>query len=156
MSARRVLTSAAGLLVGSVLLTVFGGAASAFWTGIGSGSGTASTVDVVPITVSLTPQGELYPGQPAQAVVLVLSNPNSRPVVVTRVAPGALTVSGGSACTAGSSAVSFLTLDGSWTVPAGGSTTTTLPGGVSMGASSASGCQGASFSAALTVTAGLG
>lgn len=156
MRAQRIVTSAAGLLAGSLLLTVFGGAASAFWTGIGSGSGTASTVDVVPITVSLTPQGELYPGQPAQSVVLVLSNPNTRPVVVTRVAPGALTVSGGAACTAGTSAVAFATLDGSWTVPAAGSTTTTLAAGVSMGPTSASGCQGASFSAALAVTAGLG
>lgn len=157
MRARHLLRSVATVCLGAGLMTVAGGAASAFWTGQGTGIGSATTASVQPITVTLVPAASLYPGQPAQAVALRLTNPNPFAVTVTRIAPAAVTVSGGAGCTPENAAVAFATLTGSWTVGANGSTgPTSVPAGVSMGPTAASGCQGASFTASLTVTAATG
>lgn len=151
---RRLTRSAVVVAVLALLLTVTAGTASALWSVVGAGAGAATVTGTAPLTVSLTPATPLFPGQPAQPADLVLRNPNRFPVTVTRLTPGAVVVTGGTACTAVTSAVSFSELSGSWTVPAGGVLgPVAVPAAVRMGAASADGCQGASFSAPLTVTA---
>lgn len=77
---RRVLVGAAALGL------ISGGAAFAFWTSGGSGTGSASTGDVSPLTVVQTSTiTGLAPGLPAQTLSGTFTNPNSGPVYVSTV-----------------------------------------------------------------------
>lgn len=141
-------------LVWTLALCLVGGSASAFWTVGGAGSGSAAGRTSQPVSVTITPGATLFPGASVSGQ-LAFTNPNPFAVLVTQVLPAAPTVSGGTAgCTAASSAVTFATLNGSWTVPASGSLNpAAVSGAVSMGTSSDNGCQGATFSSTVTITA---
>jgi hypothetical protein len=68
-------------------LVVAGGAAFAWWTAGGSGTGSASTGTVSGITVNQTSTiAGLYPGGPAVALAGDFSNTNSGPVHVAQIA----------------------------------------------------------------------
>lgn len=84
----------------SAALIAAGGGAYAYWTGIGSGSSTATTGNVVAVTVNQTSTVVgLAPGLAAQPLSGTFINPNSGPVYVAAVTA---TVSGTdkSGCTA--------------------------------------------------------
>lgn len=139
---------------------VVGGAgiAAAHFTASGTGSGGAGTATLQPVTaVAGTGASALHPGGIADAVV-VLTNLNAYEVVVAEVAPIAgapVTATGGvGACT--TPEVSFdapavSALEELAPLTAGGTTTIVLPGAVSMGTGSESGCQGAAFTIPITV-----
>ncbi|HEY1990634.1 MAG TPA: hypothetical protein VGG43_14285 [Acidimicrobiales bacterium] len=104
-----------------------------------------------------TPATLLLPGTSGE-VILRVHNPNPTQVRVTDVSSlSAITVSGGSGCTAGNSGVSYTNQTGlSIPIPAGaGSTLVRLPGAAAMATSSANGCQGATFSIPVTITVHL-
>ncbi len=144
---------AAGFLVLST------GTAYAFWTVYGSGSGKADAATAAPVTVSVAVSGgQLYPGASLSAKP-TFTNPNPFAVTITRVTPGTVNIANATDCTAENSAVAFAPLSGSWTVPAKTASgdgrftpDTATANAVTMGKTSASACQGATFTAALTVT----
>ncbi len=146
-----VAVGAAGFLVLST------GTAYAFWTVYGSGTGKADAASALPVTVTVSVDGQLYPGV-KRPVTPTFTNPNPFPVTLTSVTPTDVTVTGATGCTKDNSAVTFKTLTGSWTVPAksGGTNgtftpTTATADGVSMGSTSDTACQGGTFTAQFTV-----
>lgn len=158
---RAAVVGAAGLLM------LGGGVAYASWTHSGTGTATAQATTATPITVSPgTPVGSLYPeptgGYPTSAVGSIyatVANPNSYPVQVTAVTVGtvAITPIAPRTCAAGSVVATVagpMALTSPVTLPANsGPIALTVPGALKMIASAEDGCQGASFSAPITVTA---
>jgi hypothetical protein len=154
MSTRRRLIAV--LAVVGVLAV--GGAAWAYFTSHGSGSGHASTGTMSTVTLSATAGSAstpLYPGGTGD-VSLEVNNPNSYAVTLVGVAlkvGGSITPDAGhSACT--TTGVSFTHQTGlSIPIPAGATNYQIhLSGAASMGSSSLSGCQGATFSIPVTIT----
>ncbi len=146
-----VAVGAAGFLVLST------GTAYAFWTVYGSGTGNADAATAQPVTVSVQVDGQLYPGV-KRPVTPTFSNPNPFPVTLTSVTPTDIEITGATGCTKANAAVAFAGLSGSWTVPAksGGANGTLTPTtataeGVSMGSTSDTACQGATFTAQYSV-----
>lgn len=139
----------AGLLVGA-----FGGAAFAKWKGHGSGSSSAATGALAPVSVVALmggPTSSLLPGGTSD-VVLQVSNSNPYPVVLTAIAMtsgGSISASNGACATSGVS----LTFPSSpsISVPAG-SSRVDLPGAASMSLASQNACQGNTFTVPVTVT----
>ena len=73
------------LVAGFVFATIVGGAAAAYWTIAGSGTGTAGTATPSSVTVVQTSSAAgLYPGG-SVALSGNLNNPNAGPVYVTAV-----------------------------------------------------------------------
>jgi len=107
---RRVVPVAMAL----VALLVFSGAALAYWTVVGSGTGTAqaaagtSSVTVVQTTV-LT---GMYPGDAAQTISGNFNNPNSGPVYVTTVTASIASVTKAGGAPAGTCDATDFTLAG--------------------------------------------
>jgi hypothetical protein len=148
------------LLVGAALALAIGlegGSAYAFFTASGSGStaataGTAQAVTVV--AANGTPSSTLSPGGSADLLV-ELDDPNSYSVIITSISENGTTVTpvGGSGCTTANNGVSVPALSGlSITVPSGTNVVVDVPNSVAMSASSASGCQGASFQIPVNLT----
>lgn len=139
-------------LVGGLFVA---GVATAAWLGTGAGSGSAKATSFQDLTVSGgTATAELYPGASNQHLFLHIVNPNPFAVTVTAVNNGAgsITADGGHAsCT--TTGVTFTNQTGlSISVPANGSTDTSV-NGVSMDNTSSTGCQGATFTVPVTVDA---
>lgn len=148
-------------------LMLGGGVAFAAWTHSGTGTANAQATTATPITVSpATPVGLLYPepagGYPSAAVGSIyatVANPNNYAVQVTAVTVGTVTITpiAPRTCAAGSVVASVagpMTLGTPVTLPANsGPVALTVPGALKMIASAEDGCQGASFSAPITVTA---
>lgn len=163
---RRVMAVA----VAVVLLSagVGSGSAYAYWRQQGSGSGVANTGTAQSVTVQVlasgTPSTKLVPNGTTADLIVQLSNPNSYAVTLVRVAQNTsdtVDVTGATGCTGGTTGgntgVSVPTLTGlSISVPGntvnGGVNVIHIPNGVTMSASSASGCQGASFKIPVTLT----
>jgi hypothetical protein len=151
-----------GLLAGT-LLTVLAlsatGAAFAYMTGSGFGSGTATTGTTKPVTLSPgTAADQLYPGG-VSAVAVTVANPNPGAVKVGSLALDASLGTGGFAVDAGHAACGVASLafttqtngTAGWTIPAVGSTALSLASSLSMTVSAVSACQGASFTVYLKV-----
>lgn len=140
--------------------TLGGGIAVAAWTSSGTGAatakaGTATAPTTTAVAASAFTSGLLYPGGPAGTAKVLVNNPNPYPVVVTKVLAGSGTPTGsGGTGTCTQTGVSWVdqTPQSGNSVPANGSATLTLPGAVSMGATSDDGCQGALFSIPVVVT----
>lgn len=145
---RRSLVALAVGLVGA-------SAALAYFTSAGSGQGSASAGTTQPVTLSAgTPTVALYPGGQAD-VALTISNPNPVSVRIGSLALDPAQGSGGFAvdsqhtgCSV--SALSYAAQSVGWTVPpksgsTNGSLTVDLTNAISMSASAANACQGASF-----------
>jgi hypothetical protein len=146
------------VVLGAVIALVVGlgaGVAYGYFTGSGAGSGVAITGGDPPVTVieaSGTVTSELYPGASADLLV-ELDNPNNFSVdIVTITGNGTVTGSGGiGTCT--STGVTVPTQTGlSIPVAPGDNVVVHIPNGVTMGASSSSGCQGATFQAPIMIT----
>lgn len=112
-----------------------------------------ATVTVAAISGE-TPGTALQPGSTGEVIVKV-DNPNSYAVhLVSVVAAGVITVSGGSGCTLSNSGVAFTDQTGlSVPIPATTTQLVRLPGAVAMSTASVSGCQGATFNIPVTITA---
>lgn len=150
----RVLASAALALGVAAPLC---GTAWAVWSSSGAGTGSAGTGTVVSLTTTAVaaPADGAYPGGPATALAVAVSNPNPFAVQVTSVAldpSRPVTVSGASGtCSAPPVSVSATGL--SLSVPANASgTVLTVPGALTLGSSTDSGCQGATFTVPVVLT----
>lgn len=143
---------AAGVVAASILGT---GVASAYWGAHGSGAGTAGAGTMTLSASALsgeTANSTLYPGGSADAILKVF-NPNGYPVQVVGIA-GAGTPQAGNGCAP--TGVRFVAptsfTDPQFVLPANQSTVLHLAGAMSMDTTSASACQGQSFSLPVTVT----
>lgn len=89
-------------VIASFLVLAVAGAAFAYWTAGGTGTGTAPTGTTLALTANqttvLTP---MYPGDTAQTISGTFTNPNTGPTYVTSVTAAITGVSGGAgACSA--------------------------------------------------------
>jgi hypothetical protein len=146
----------APLAVGAAGALVIGlgvGAAWGYFASTGSGSGVVS-VGAKSVTVEAatgTPSSELIPGTRAD-LTLTLDNPNSYPLMIVSITQSG-SVTAGQSGTCSNSAVSVPTQSGlSIPVASGEGVVVHIPNGASMGATSDSGCQGASFHIPVTIT----
>lgn len=152
--ALRALVSVATTLA---LSAVVGGAAFAVWSSTGSGSGTATAGSTVALTTSsvTAPTSGAYPGGPAVALALVVSNPNGVPVRITSVALDStrpVTVTGASGtCATPPVAVSATGLSIALAANAS-DVAISVPSALTLGAATASGCQGATFTVPVVLT----
>jgi hypothetical protein len=151
MRRRTLVAIAAGSLV------IAGGAAYAYTTAVGSGTGSsvAGTMQTVTISASpATPTTPLLPGQSGDATFKV-TNPNAHAVtLVSVVASGSLSVTGGSGCNTANSGVTFANQT-SLTISIAANASAQivdLAGAYSMSSTSANGCQGTTFSMPITIT----
>lgn len=145
-----------GVLI-AVVLAMAGGAAYAYFTAHGSGTGAASAGTLQGVTVAAatgTPTGALVPGGTSTDVILGVANPNSQPVTLVSVsANGAVTAdTGHPGCT--TTGVSFVNQTGlNITIPANQTDyQIDLAAAASMSTASVSACQGATFSIPLAIT----
>lgn len=141
------------LLGGVIVFLALAGTASAYWSVTGSGSGSAGAGSALGLTTSaVTPSAQLYPGGTGDAKVTI-NNPNSFAVTVTDVTGGTITGSGG-AGTCSTTGVTFGDQHNMSTlIAAHGSSTVTFANSVTMSNSSDNGCQGATFTIPVTITA---
>lgn len=154
-TARRSVT----VLATALALTAVSGTAYAYWTTTGTGTGSAAATKAEPLTTVsavVSPAVLLHPGSPAADVVVRVANPNPFDVVVTTVVQGtgAVTASGVStSCT--TTGVTFVAPQGGLplTVPAKSQAETVLKQAAKMDGTSETGCQGATFSLPLSITA---
>jgi hypothetical protein len=130
-----------------------GGMAFALWSASGTGSGRSSALTAQTITVTAaTGTADLYPGFTDGDAFFTLTNPNPYGVTFTSMTPGTITSSNAGACPASNitvDAASGLSLS-----VAGGATSGTLSIAdvVSMASAAPDGCQGVSFTIAMTLT----
>jgi hypothetical protein len=157
----RRLPLARRLVAGGVALAaaLAGTAAWAYWTAAGTGTGSAGSGTMQAVTVTALVAGDqpgsaLLPGGLAADVVLRVHNPNPYPVQLTAVtAAGVVTADAAHpGCT--TTGVTFLPPAApQLTVAAASTLLVDLPAAASMATSAPSGCQGATFSIPVTVTA---
>ncbi|HEY4455629.1 MAG TPA: hypothetical protein VGN81_15060 [Pseudonocardiaceae bacterium] len=142
-----------GLVV--IISIVSGGVAYAYWQSTGSGSGSAGSGTMTISGAALsgeTANSSLYPGGSADAILKVF-NPNGYPVqVVAIVSAGTPSAGNGCSPTGVHFAAPTSFTDAQFTLPADQSTVLDLAGAMSMDATSASACQGQTFSLPVTVT----
>jgi hypothetical protein len=137
-----------------VLLGVLGaGVAFAAWTQTGTGSGQAQAKTAVASTITAgTAVADLYPGKTGGNVVFTVNNPNDYPVTFTSLAAGTVTSSDPTNCPASNVTVTSPATV-SIAVPAGATSAAQTVGGVTnMLAAAPNGCQGVTFTVALTLT----
>ena len=140
-------------------LTV-GGIAAASWNIAGSGSGAAEATTVENLTVSVSADGDLYPGAAVDATLTVTNN-NPFPVLITAVTFSGDVVVGAPAgtCTAVNSEVAFANATGlNIEVAANASAVefdSALVGVITMGSGSDDACQGKTFTRPFAVTAAI-
>jgi hypothetical protein len=98
----RIRRSRKTTVIASFLVLAVAGAAYAYWTAGGSGTGTAATGESVPLTVNqVTVLDEMYPGDSPQTISGTFTNTNEGPVYVTSVTASIASVTGGDgACSA--------------------------------------------------------
>jgi predicted ribosomally synthesized peptide with SipW-like signal peptide len=141
--------------VAALVLGLSGGAAFAYFTSSGSGSGTANAGTVSSVTVEAATglvSNQLQPGTSGD-LLITINNPNSTALKLVSVSQnGSVTVAGGSSCTGATSGVTIPTQSGlTLTIPTG-TATVVVPDGAAMSTSSASGCQGASFQVPVSIS----
>ncbi|MCU1363403.1 MAG: hypothetical protein JWM55_1231, partial [Acidimicrobiaceae bacterium] len=152
------------LTFGAVVALVVGlgtGTAFAFFTTLGTGSGTASVGTPLSVTVEQatgTVTNLLYPGASGDLKV-TLDNPNSYPVTIVAIqGNGPVAVSSAGIGTCNTTGVAVVTQSGvsipvaSDANPPNNPVSVVVSDGVSMDATSDSGCQGATFSVPVLVT----
>lgn len=142
---------AAAVIALTVMLTA--GVAVALWTANGSGSGNARALTAQTVTVTATTgAADLYPGFTGGDVHFTLTNPNPYPVTFDTMTAGAITSSNPGACPA--SNVSATGASG-LSLAVGANATSaaqSIANVVSMQSSAPDGCQGVTFTVALTLT----
>ena len=146
---RRRLAIVATLISVSVSVSI-GGAAVALWSAGGTGAGAAQSASPVALTLtSGAVSGDLYPGSTA-TVTTSVTNTNTASVRIVSLALDTTQGTGGFAITGdqpvgGCSPTSFAftTQNVNTDLAAGASSALTLPGAISLSATAANACQGA-------------
>ena len=97
----RIRRSKKTTVIASFLVLAVAGAAFAYWTAGGTGTGTAETGETLPLTANqVTVLDPMYPGDSPQTISGTFTNPNEGPTYVTSVTAAITDVSGGDgACT---------------------------------------------------------
>jgi hypothetical protein len=144
------------LVTGAIITSIMGtGVAFAYWDSTGSGSGTATDGTMTISAAALsgeTPNSTLYPGGSADAILKVF-NPNGYAVqVVSIVGTGAAQAGNNCAPTGVHLVAPTNFTDPQFTLPADQTTVLHLSGAMAMDTTSASACQGQTFSLPVTVT----
>jgi hypothetical protein len=142
-----------------VLVAALDGAAYAYWTSHGSGSGAASLGTAQPVTLVAvaggdTPTSTLIPGGAAVDAILRIHNPNAYGVTLVKVTGSTPITADGSHSGCTTTGVTFANQAGlTISIPAtgAGSTLVHVPASVNMSTGSSSGCQGATFSIPVTI-----
>lgn len=138
------------VIVGSV---VVGGTAAALWSANAAGNGQARAATAQPIVVNAaTGAADLYPGFTTGDVYFTLTNPNPYPVEFTAMVPGLVVSSNPTACPASNVSVVGAT---ALTLTAAANATSasrTIADVVSMASTAPDGCQGVTFTIAMTLT----
>lgn len=143
----------------ALAVLVLASAAMGRWSGTGAGSGTGATSSGQALTVtSGSPTSAVHPGA-TSAVALTIGNPNLAPIKVaslsldtTQGTAGFAVDASHATCDVGALSFAAQTNAGSgWSVPATsggapGTLSVSLPGALTMAASAATACQGATFS----------
>lgn len=146
----------AAVVAGSVLAVAGGTAAFAYAQGWFSGNGsvtaTASTIQTVTATVNLgaTDATRLYPGKSVPISNVTVTNPNDYPVLITGISVAGVSSTNKPGCATGEANLSFAPVPAGTTLNAGQGTTVNL-GSISMGQNANPVCSGA----VLTVSANL-
>ncbi len=157
---KRTARTLAGVVALFVILSA--GAASAYWRVIGSGTGSANTGTLQSVTVAAfvggdTPASVLIPGGPAAEVIVRVTNPNASAVQVYGIAGNGTITADSSHAGCTTTGVTFTApsspISPTVTVPANSTALVRLAGAASMGTSSLSACQGATFHIPVTLTA---
>jgi hypothetical protein len=143
-------------LVGVAAASVVGvGVAHAYWSAGGTGSGSATTGDMTITTEALsgeTANSTLYPGGAADAI-LKIHNPNGYPVQVVAITATGSPHAGNGCSPTGVGFVAPTSFTAAqFSLPANQSTVLHLAGAMTMDTTSASTCQGQTFSLPVTVT----
>ena len=135
----------------TVMLTA--GLAVALWTANGTGSGNARALTAQTITVNATTgTADLYPGFAGGDVHFTLTNTNPYAVTFDAMTPGAITSSNPGACSASNVTASSAT---GLSLPVGANATSgaqSIANVVAMDSGAPDGCQGVTFTIALTLT----
>jgi hypothetical protein len=142
------------IAAGIVVLGLSGATvAVALWSSTGTGSGSAKALTAQTVTVTAaTATADLYPGFAGGDVYFTLTNPNPYPITFSSMSPGSITSSNPGACPA--SNVSVIAASGlSLSVGANGtSATQSIADVVTMSSAAGDGCQGITFTVALTLS----
>jgi hypothetical protein len=151
---RRTVTAA---IVTMAAVAAAASVATAAWNVTGSGSGSAAASSAVPLVIEgFVLDVPLYPGLTADGR-LTVSNPNLFPVNITDVVFGTLVVSdaAGAGCTIVASHVTFADTTSAALFLAADTEDIelVLSGVATMGAGSSNDCQGATFTAPISLTA---
>lgn len=135
----------------TVMLTA--GLAVALWTANGTGSGNARALTAQTITVNATTgTADLYPGFAGGDVHFTLTNTNPYAVTFDSMTPGAIISSNPGSCPASNVSASSAT---GLSLPVGANATSgaqSIANVVSMDSGAPDGCQGVTFTIALTLT----
>lgn len=140
-------------IVAVAVAMVGAGSVAALWSASGTGSGQTSALTAQTITVAAaTGASDLYPGFTGGDVFFTLDNTNPYPVTFASMTTGTVTSSNQTACP--SSNVTVAGATGLSLVAAAGATTSTqsIANVVSMAAGAPDGCQGVTFTVALTLS----
>jgi hypothetical protein len=143
---------AVGLTAGLAL--GLSGAAFGVWSTSGNGSGTAQALTAVAVTVNpVTGAADLYPGGPAGALYLTITNNNPYAVTITSVTGGTITSNNPTACPSANVSLTGSPWTTSFVVGANStSSTDTIPAAVLLSHGAPDGCQGATFNVPVTVS----
>ena len=108
-------------VIAIILVMPIAGAAYAYWTAGGSGTGTADTGTTVPLVANQTTVlADMYPGDSPQTISGTFDNANEGPVYVTSVTAAITGVSGGDgACSAADYTLASPTMTVGAEIPAG-------------------------------------
>lgn len=144
------------ILAGLFVVGALGGAvgvAIAAWSANGSGNGRASSVTAQSLTVTAaTGTADLYPGFAAGDIYFTVTNPNPYPVNFTAFDATTITSSDGVACPASNVTVNDA---GAISIAIAGNASAaahSIADVVSMAGAAPDGCQGKTFTIALTLT----
>ncbi|CAN5569191.1 hypothetical protein BH20ACT23_BH20ACT23_11560 [soil metagenome] len=140
-------------LMGAVLaLFLVGSVVFAAWLVTGNGNGAAQATTAASLVVTPgTTTADLYPGSTG-AVNLSINNPNPFGVTVTSIAANGAITTGAPGCTTTGVTFTAPTVTGQ-VIAAGATLAVTLPNAAAMSNASVTGCQGATFSVPVSVTA---
>jgi hypothetical protein len=145
-----------GTAVLALLLVVFGvGVAAAAWLQTGTGFGSAKAQTAVNSTIATSAAtADLFPGKAGGSVYFTVDNPNAYPVTYTSLAVGAITSSDPTNCPAVATNITVATPI-TVNIPLlanAAAAAKTVAGVTTMPSTAVNGCQGVTFTIALTLT----
>ena len=148
----RIKKAVIGITAGLAAITV-GGAAYAMWSANGSGSANSKALSAQTVTVNaVTGTADLYPGFTGGDAYFNFTNSNPYPVTFTAMTAGTVTSSNPSGCPASHLTVANATGLNLTVAANTTSGTQSIPDVVTLASAAPDGCQGVTFSIAMTLT----